>query len=215
MKELSEIKQDLIEGIEQGKINFFVGAGISVGPPAEMPSGAGLTQELLKDWVSGKVGDSLKRHAGSGALRLEVVMQIARETFSDREIVLQPLLQFIDKSPNYNHYLLALAIKNGCTVVTTNFDILIEIAYWNLYRSLLPVIITSNQSQRTVSSGTLIKIHGSIAILKTVNNSEISVCDARETVMAALDQVAQGVGGQQDFYAPATSPTGSYVLLGL
>lgn len=199
MKELSEIRQDLINGIEQGKINFFVGAGISVGPPAKMPSGLGLTQELLEDWVSGEVGDSIKDHAESGALRLEVVMQIARETFSDREIVLQPLLQFIDKSPNCNHYLLALAIKNGCTVVTTNFDILIEIAYWNLYGSLLPVIVADNQSQRTVSNGTLIKIHGSIAILETVNNSEISVCDARETVMAALDQVAQGLGDSKTF----------------
>jgi tetratricopeptide (TPR) repeat protein len=199
MQELSEIRRDLIEGIEQGKINFFVGAGISMGYPAKMPSGPKLTQELLKDWVSGEVGDSLKDHAESGALRLEVVMQIARETFSDREIVLHPLLQFIDKSPNCNHYLLAIAIKNGCTVVTTNFDILIEIAYWNLYGSLLPVIIADNQSQRTVSSGTLIKIHGSIAILETVNNNEISICDARETVMAALDQVAQGLGDGKTF----------------
>jgi len=49
MQELSEIEQYLIEGIEQGKVNFFVGAGISVGPPAKMPSGPGLTQKLLED----------------------------------------------------------------------------------------------------------------------------------------------------------------------
>jgi tetratricopeptide (TPR) repeat protein len=194
MQDLGEIEQYLIEGIEQGKINFFVGAGISVGLPAKMPSGAGLTQELLKDWVSDGVGDSLKDHAKSGALRLEVVMQIDRETFSDRKIVLHPLLQFMDRSPNCNHYLLAFALKNGCTVITTNFDILIEIAYWNLYGSLPPVIIADSQSRRTVSRGSLIKIHGSIAILETVNNSELSVRDARETVMAALDQVAQGLG---------------------
>ena len=196
MQELSEIEQYLIEGIEQGKVNFFVGAGISVGPPAKMPSGPGLTQELLKDWVSGEVGDSLKRSAKSGALRLEVVMQIARETFSDRKIVLHPLMSFVDKDkyPNYNHYLLALALRNGCTVITMNFDILIEIAYWNLYGSLPRVIIADSQFRKTVSHGSLIKIHGSIAILEMVNNSELSVRDARETVMAALDQVAQGLG---------------------
>jgi len=207
MQELSEIKQYLIERIEHGKIslfvgdkiNFFVGAGISVGPPANLPSGVKLTQELLKSWVSEANYALLKPHAESGTLRLEVVMQIARKTFSDRKIVLQPLLQFIDKSPNCNHYLLAFALRSGCTVITTNFDMLIEIAYWNLYGSLPPVMIADNQFQRTVSSGTLIKIHGSIAILETINNNELSVCDARETVMAALDQVAQGLGDGKTF----------------
>ena len=123
-------------------------------------------------------------------------MQIARETFSDRKIVLHPLMSFVDKDkyPNYNHYLLALALMNGCTVITMNFDILIEIAYWNLYGSLPRVIIADGQFRKTVSHGSLIKIHGSIAILEMVNNSELSVRDARETVMAALDQVVQGLG---------------------
>lgn len=207
MQELSEIKQYLIERIEQGKIslfvgdkiNFFVGAGISVEPPANLPSGKELTKKLLKSWVPEADYALLEPHAESGTLRLEVVMQIARRSFSDRKIVLQPLLQFIDKSPNCNHYLLAFALRNGCTVITTNFDMLIEIAYWNLYGSLPSVMIADNQFQRTVSSGTLIKIHGSIAILETVNNNELSVCDARETVMAALDQVAQGLGDGKTF----------------
>ena len=162
-----------------------------------MPSGPRLTQELLKAWVYDETNYLLEPYTESGTLRLEVVMQIAMKTFSDRKIVLHPLLSFMDGSPNYNHYLLAFALRNGCTVITTNFDILIEIAYWNLYGSVPQVTLFDNWSQATISCGSLIKIHGSIAILETVNNSELVVRDARETVMAALDQVARGLGNSK------------------
>jgi hypothetical protein len=59
------------------------------------------------------------------------------------------------------------------------------------------VIISNNLFQTTVLRGSLIKIHGSIAILEKMSNSEIVVSDARETVIAALDQVARGLGDKK------------------
>ncbi|MCK4828594.1 SIR2 family protein, partial [bacterium] len=194
----SETKKEIEDRIKQGKINFFVGAGISRRAPARLPTGPELTLKLLEAWAFDEESyDLLKSYAQSGTLRLEVVMQIARETFSDRKIVLHQLLSLISGSPNDNHYLLAFALRNGCTVITTNFDILIEIAYWNLYGSVPHVIISNNLFQTTVLRGSLIKIHGSIAILERMSNSEIVVRDARETVIAALDQVARGLGDKK------------------
>ena len=200
MQKLNKTKNELIDRIKQGKINFFVGAGISRSPPANLPTGPELTKKLLEAWILDEdTNNTLKPYVKSGTLRLEVVMQIAIDTFSDRKIVLHPLMSLINGCPNNNHYLLAFALKNGCTVITTNFDILIEIAYWNLYGSVPRVIISDNLFQATVLHGSLIKIHGSIAILEKMSNNEIVVRDNRETVIAALNQVARGLGDNKTF----------------
>jgi tetratricopeptide (TPR) repeat protein len=192
---ISKTEKDIFDRVKQGKINFFVGAGISKEAPAKLPTGPALTQKLLDAWIFDKdTLDLLIPYAQNGTLRLEVVMQIARETFSGRNIVLDPLLSLIKGSPNDNHYLLAFALRKGCTVITTNFDIHIEIAYWNLYGSIPQAIISDSLVQTMVLRGLLIKIHGSIAILERISNTELLVRDSRETVMAALDQVAQGLG---------------------
>lgn len=198
MQKLDERKRELIDRIERGKINFFVGAGISKIAPANLPSGPELTSQLLQSWVSPNSTLSiLQRYAQNGTLRLEVMMQIAHETFSDRGIILSPLLSFLATTPNCNHYLLAFALKNGCTVITTNFDVLIEIAYWNLYGLVPHVLIFADQFRDVAARGSLIKLHGSVAVLERKTEEELVVRDTRETVIAALDQVAKGLGDKK------------------
>lgn len=197
MLKLREFKNELISRIRQGEINFFVGAGISKRTPAGIPTGPTLTKQLLQTWIpDSDVISLLTPYAQNGTLRLEVVMQIANETFSDATIVLHPLLSLLGISPNCNHYLLVFALKNGCIVITTNFDVLIEIAYWNLYGSVPQVVIFDDQFQE-ITRGSLLKLHGSIAILERARSGELVVRDARETIRGALDQVARGLGDKK------------------
>ncbi|MCK4270597.1 MAG: SIR2 family protein [Methanogenium sp.] len=185
--------QDILKIVETGNLNFFVGAGISKGGQAGLPDGSGLVNSIVRDWVSDDDAISkLNLYADNGLLRLEVLMQIGMDTFADRQAVIDPLLSFMGASPNENHYFLALALKKGCNVITTNFDILIEAAYWNLFGTLPPTIITKDQFKNSSSRGSIFKLHGSVGYLKLKANS-LGLCDARETIIVSLKQVAQGL----------------------
>lgn len=173
--------KDIAELINSGKINFFVGAGIS-------RDQVDLTfPKLLIETWTGELSD----YYDMGRLRLETVMQILMSTFHDKSTVLNRLPKYLlSTEPNQNHYLLAHALHNGCTVFTTNFDLLIEIAYWNLYGSLPPILI--NEEDYGNNQGALIKIHGSIGTV-TIENDTLVVEDARNTMIGALNQVARGL----------------------
>jgi len=119
-------------------------------------------------------------------------MQILTSTFHDNSIILNQLPRYLlATEPNQNHYLLAYALHNGCTVFTTNFDLLIEIAYWNLCGTL-PTVLINEDDYENNPRGALIKIHGSIGIVKTENGTLV-VEDSRNTMVGALDQVARGL----------------------
>lgn len=186
--------QEVFKLIEDEKPNFFVGAGISKSGHARLPGGPELIKVLIKNWVSDDVDISkLNECADSGLLRLEVLMQISKNTFADPQAIIDPLLPLVNALPNKNHYFLAIALKKGCNVITTNFDILIETAYWNLFGTLPPTIITEDQFRSSPPRGSLLKLHGSIGCLK-LEGQTLALRDARETVIASLNQVAQGLG---------------------
>lgn len=194
---IEKFQKKILNQIEEGKINFFVGAGISKEFPSKLQGGPELTELLLEKWVSDSdAKKKLNTYAKMGTLRLEVLMQKSVETFSNKDIIQNPLLSLLNTSPNNHHYFLAYALKKGCTIITTNFDILIEAAYWNLYGSLPKMIIDENQFKNADSSGAIIKLHGSIGLLK-IDKKTVLIHDTRDTIIASLKQVAQGLGDKK------------------
>src|SRR5205823_13323402 len=152
---------------------FFVGAGISKDPPTCFPLGF----EFSPAMISGvAVGDSfLEYHAapllrsinaGLPGCRPEVLLEIARQGIGNRVL---RLLDVLDVGlPNIYHYALASALRAGHIVITTNFDVMIEQAYNDLYPSCakLSVVSTENGCQdilrRGIPKRLLFKIHGSL-----------------------------------------------------
>lgn len=194
---IEEFQKKLLQQIEEGKINFFVGAGISKEFPSKLQGGPELTELLIEKWLSDKDAmNKLKSYAKTGTLRLEVLMQNGAETFSDKSIIQGPLLSLLNSSPNNHHYFLAYALQKGCTVITTNFDVLIEAAYWNLYGSLPRTIINENQFEHNDPSGALIKLHGSVGLLN-FDNGKLGIRDTRDSIIASLKQVALGLGDKK------------------
>lgn len=183
MKEkTTRISRTIIKQITLGQINFFVGAGIS-----RDKVDIAFPKLLIENWTR-----ELSDYYEMGRLRLETVMQILMNTFRDRSTVLNQLPKYLlATEPNQNHYLLAYALHNGCTVFTTNFDLLIEVAYWNLYGTI-PKILVDEKDYESNPKGALIKIHGSIGTVKTDNDILVAE-DSRNTMVGALDQVARGL----------------------
>ncbi|MFA4835525.1 MAG: SIR2 family protein [Dehalococcoidia bacterium] len=188
------LRDDLIQRIASGNVSFFVGAGIS--QPSGLPSGPALAENVVTAWTRNPIFDTLQPYCRNSALRLEVLLQIVRETIQGSSSVLLPLSSFVKAPPNIYHYLIAQAIRNGSIVATTNFDILIELAYWHLFGNLPQVLVTEDEINAHGADlrGTMVKLHGSLARLRVTSDGWPIVEDTRQTVVGSLDQVAKGLG---------------------
>jgi len=182
---LNRLKQ-----ISSSKMIFFVGAGISVPPPSELPNFQKLSQNVIQDIV----GDALEEKdikILSQDLRPEVILQIAVEELEPK--VLRSLQMLVSHRPNPNHFFLAEAIRLGNWVFTTNPDNLIEEA-----GKLMHVDIKSCHKDRHFEkfekslstggdkTGCLFKLHGHIEESKPFE-------ERYNTIMVALRQVGRGL----------------------
>lgn len=193
MATLDALQSQLRHQLTSGSLNFFVGAGVSV--PSMVPSGGEMSLELVRSWTQNPYQDMLVPYCENGSLRLEVLMQIARETLGDPRTITMPLMSILEKLPNLNHYVLARALKENCTVITTNFDILIELAYFDLYGTA-PLVLVDDEDISWAQGrleGTLVKLHGSLMKVEVDVNGVLQGSDTRDTIVAALDQVARGL----------------------
>lgn len=152
---------------------FLVGAGISKVPPTAYPLAAELVAGLLdsasegRPWIlpyTSMVEDSVRR--GIPGCRLEVLLEIARQHTGNQVL---RLLSFLEHGiPNVFHYLLAWQLRRGHTVLTTNFDTMIELAYSKVFGASrrLQVLAHDREFARaathTSDHGVLAKFHGSI-----------------------------------------------------
>ena len=198
MNKLDFLRERMLNQIENGEINIFVGAGVSKNP---IPLASELTKQIVELFLPHKEDPTIfNPYIPSGILRLEVTMQIARETFGDDRQIMLPLLSFVKAKPNLNHYLLAVAIHKGCAIFTTNWDILIEIAYLSIYRELPKVLVLKKNYSYVLESldaqsptGILVKIHGSIARFVLQGSEKLMLLDTTDTIIATLNQVGKGL----------------------
>ena len=184
----------IAEALRSGeKMAFFVGAGISV--PA--PSNVSDFQKLNLDTIKAIGGKSLSQddYKELSQIRPEIMLQTGIDELGEE--ILQALEMLQGHQPNFNHFLLAEAIRQGNWVFTTNFENLIEDAYKSLtHQELNNLCYLDDHFQdfldrlsagyKASSEGYLFKLHG------TIEDRKIGL-DKFASVRVALNQVGQGL----------------------
>lgn len=175
---------------------FIAGAGVSV--PSGLPQWKTFATSIAQALV---VDADIQAPLQEAALRLrpEVLLQalyrgLGDAVFSAMQALDPPRLKErgVLCEPNTMHFFLAEMISLGHTVVTTNFDNLIETAFTRYTKgNLCPVVATSREIGRIVPdiekgrySG-LIKAHG------TLRHSDGT--EATESITALLQQVQRAI----------------------
>ena len=164
---------------------ILCGAGASVAEPANLATVAKFLSELENQCLKvsalepNLIHQSLHGNSTNAPPRFEEVVACLLE-FDSKLTCLEYLrvdMAGTEHAPNGLHELMAKHIHAGGTVVTTNFDALIEIAYQALYGTDLDT-----------ASGILWKVHGSI---QTVTSGQL-VNEDTTTLKADIFSVAAG-----------------------
>jgi tetratricopeptide (TPR) repeat protein len=179
---------------DRGGVVAFVGAGISVAPPAGAPLGDEIKRNLLKalcanqhlkpDFTRFASLDETELLDKFSRTPLEVVLQKVYDTIGERAL---DLLEVVGSgSPNYNHFFLSYALANRYlkAIVTTNQDQYIERAFCELgVDDQLDTCIKNNQFKIRQRELQLFKLHGSLG--------------ERDSIVATLHQVGRGLEQQK------------------
>src|SRR5206468_1478311 len=117
----------------------------------------------------------------------------------------RPLLCALHGRPNAWHAFLAAALRTGCCVVTTNFDVLIENACDGIGARPHAVVGTEVDDSLSAKS-VLFKIHGSIG--------GENGCDPLSSVALAVRQVGLGLSMRQTRLLRALIENRPLIVLG-
>ncbi len=126
------------------------------------------------------------RKSASDFIRFEALIELLQSRADPNLNVLDYLTnQF---TPVRGHYVVARLLKLGHSVLTTNFDNLIELACESIGYSVSPVIGREDFSRFGLSnpSGRLLKLHGS---LQRIKDGEWT--DSRKSIQATLRAIGQ------------------------
>jgi hypothetical protein len=229
MKKAGRHAKRLLDALRRAEVSLLVGAGVSMNPPACLPSGWGFMSGLLERLSPSKrvyqalLGHTDYRRADllpGSFLRFESLLERLREHIDPDLRVLDCLnLGFHRDQPcNSLHEGLAALLAAGTPVWTTNFDGFIESAA-KRRRAKIRVLYKPEQfHQRFLASDStaLFKIHGSFrdwrgrpvrdslkATISSVGRMSIGLDEAAvETFRACLqtrDLVVAGYSGLDDF----------------
>ncbi|MFX1389164.1 MAG: tetratricopeptide repeat protein [Promethearchaeota archaeon] len=158
------------------KYIFIAGAGCSINSPSNLPNCNKLMQELVNFTCAKSEIESI---SNLGGLRFEVLLEIIRNQL-DHDLQILEYFEECNK-PNSIHFLLAEMINKGHTVITTNFDFLIEHALiqFNNGKDNVSSVITEKDYREYrnifdyLNNGRkfLFKIHGSRKDILTDRNT--------------------------------------------
>lgn len=167
------MEQDLLDLIKDRKVTFFVGAGISMIPPACLPSWWQINHAILdalasdaSELVTGsrELAELIKKREEDGKLPPEFVAEIITNRIGKSYF---DVLQCLEgDKPNKVHLWLATLAKTGIlnAIITTNFDTLIERAFNALGVPLTvllePQDFQPDQLQASQDRCLLLKLHG-------------------------------------------------------
>ena len=157
------IPHRIAEARSAGRLAYLAGAGVSRDPPASRPMAGEIAAALTEGlWLRSTVARRHLRLADvchlARTLRFESLVQLVADTAGS-----VGFLRVVDGGrPNFLHRCLAGALSDGCPVLTTNFDRLIESAHPR--RGSLRALATAADFQRHGAQsprGVLAKLHGS------------------------------------------------------
>ncbi|MFX0061588.1 MAG: tetratricopeptide repeat protein [Candidatus Hermodarchaeota archaeon] len=161
----------------EDKFCFLAGSGISVDPPSYLPTGSQFTRILLEQLVPQEESPeilelmNLQRPTmrnSSDYLRFEQLLGYLEK--------FDPQLQILNryatcKTPNFSHLFLAQMLVQGHTVLTTNFDNLIEYALLKMGVSRKRICPVINQKTWEMEfkrkQYPIYKTHGSLIDFRT------------------------------------------------
>jgi len=180
------------QAIADGSVTFLVGAGISAAPPACLPLAPDLIERLVSPLLlSLRLPNHVSRSVlrALAGLRPEVVADILIEHLG--VWALHPLLSILRGQPNSWHSFLAACLEQGCCVVTTNFDSLIEEACRAQAIRYVPADATGciYRIDNHTPASLLFKVHGSIG--------DPPAADALSRLALGIRQVGRGLSKRQ------------------
>jgi len=159
------------------KYTFIVGAGCSINSPSNLPSCNEIMEELIKFTCAKSEIESISKIDG---LRFEILLEIIRNQL-DNDLKILEFFEQCDK-PNIIHFFLAEMINKGHTIITTNFDFLIEYALIksNNGKDHIFSVITEKDYREfknifeylNTGKKFLFKIHGSMKDILTDRNTK-------------------------------------------
>jgi hypothetical protein len=172
-----------------GRLAFYVGAGVSMSPPTSLPSGvevqrrvAGQARELLGVEVEAPItGEPTLEELGAAAAALgDAVLDQLRELAAGA-------IDFVDAPPNFGHEAIALLLREGLIdVLTVNWDRGIERAGLELGYTVTPVL-TQQQRGEGGPHPRMDKLNGCASSPRTLRIT-------RDEVDEPLDWAAHRVG---------------------
>ncbi len=188
-----------IFGKHPSEIAYLTGAGISIPPPSLIPGApafiSALTEAITDDpnlraaIISRTFTTSANKRFVGDFLRFEAVMGCIQQAI-DPEV--QLLRVYSDCAiPNSYHFFLAEQLERGATVLTTNFDNLIEIACRT--RGINYTLVVSEEelvafgAARASFRNPLIKLHGGYNLVDSVGTQRHGPVNIKTT----LEQVGR------------------------
>ena len=194
------------------KLAFFAGAGISIG------SGLPNFSNFSSKFISSICPHSMNRSEIDEVckiLRPEVLLQVVQQIHGDRSMDFYNSLE--SNLPNANHFFLALAIKAGHCVFTTNVDTLIEQACKRINLHCNPIVHDyeykrvldeqSNGASGMDFTSRLFKLHGSI-------ESDKVGLKKFESIRFILDRVGFGLTENQEKILSACLQDYDFIFMG-
>ncbi len=181
------------------KFCFLAGSGISLDSPSSLPTGYQFTRALIRRLIPEEERDNIlelmnpKREGMKNSedfLRFEGFMEILRWF----DVNLHVLDIYIEQTtPNLNHLFLAQMLNLGHSILTTNFDSLIEYAILESgipRKQIFPVIHKQDwEAQPKPNDYPVYKLHGSLIDVRHRIKQ-----DSRETIQSILKQITQRKG---------------------
>lgn len=147
---------------QKGRLTFYLGAGLSMGPPTDLPSGAkvqeqvaGRARRLLGVDVTDPAGDqpTLEELGAAAAAVSEEVLDHLRSLAAD-------VIPFVHVLPNFGHEAVALLLREGLVeVLSVNWDCGVENAARGLDFEVVRILRQEDRANRS-SGPAMDKLNG-------------------------------------------------------
>lgn len=202
-------KIEQLTGVDlSDELFVLAGAGVSMDSPSSCLSGFEIVSFLLDVLSpSNEIREDLCRYAFPASFPVRQSILRFEHLIAVIQNAIDPSLSFLydlfgDKKPNANHYMLAGLIKKGHCVVTTNFDMNIEMALENnSYQYKVAGIDDWTPNDENLPRGFLGKIHGSLYAYNKISPQTIQ-STIRSILTGSSDQVAMAYKprSSEDFF---------------
>jgi hypothetical protein len=136
---------------QEHRLAFYVGAGLSMSPPTDLPSGA-TVQETIAERASRLLGVDVAAPAGDRPTLEELgdaAAQKSAETLEQLRRQAADAIDFVNALPNYGHEAVALLLREGAVeVLSVNWDCGIESAGRELGFEITPILGQAERADR-------------------------------------------------------------------